>query len=109
MEIKQGIAVDYFIINEIERLDPVTVILKDDNGKGKVIIECFGESWSTYFGSIGDKSLSSFISGLNDGYLGSRLVSNTFHKPTKRETVYVNRIAQAVIDGCKFKELTNGN
>ena len=104
MEIAQGITVDYFVISKIERVDPVTVILKDDKGKGQVIIECFGESWSTYFGSIGEKSLNNFISGLGSDYLNGRLISNTFHRPTKRETNYIDRISQAVIDACKFRE-----
>ena len=106
MEIKQGITIDYFIISDVQALDPVTVILKDDDGKGKVIIECYGESWSTYFGGIGSKSLLSFVSGLNSGYLEDRLISNAFHKPTKREKNYVNRIARAVIDGCILRETT---
>ena len=103
MKIKQGISVDYFVIDEVVRLDPVTVIIKDDISKGKVIIECFGESWSTYFGSIGDRKLNDFISGLDSCYLSNRLISNTFHRPTKREAVYVERIAQTVIDACKMR------
>ena len=103
VKLKQGINSDFFIFEDPERLDPVTVIIKDEKGKGKLIIECFGESWSTYFGSIGGKSLIKFIAGLGSDYLGNRLISNTFHRPTKRETNYVDRISQAVIDACKFK------
>ena len=102
MKIKQGIKVDCFIIKDVQALDPVTVILKDDNSKGKVIIECYGESWSTYFGGIGNKSLLDFVSGLDSGYLEDRLISYAFHKAPKREKVYVNRISQAVIDACKL-------
>lgn len=104
MEIKQGISVDYFIINDLERLDPIIVVIKDDNRKGKVIVECFGESWSTYFGSIGDRTLNDFISSLDMCYLANRLISNTFHNPTRLEAIYVNRIAQAVIDACKLRK-----
>lgn len=103
MKIRQGISVDYFIIDDLERLDPVTVIIKDAGQSGKIIIECFGEAWSTYFGSIGNRKLNDFISGIDSGYLSSRLISNTFHRPTKRETVYIERIAQTVIDACKMK------
>lgn len=91
------------MIEDIERLDPITVIFKDNKGKGKVIVECFGEAWSTYFGSIGNKTLNGFISGLDSCYLSGRLISNTFHRPTKRESNYIDRISQAVIDACKLR------
>ena len=102
MEVKDLGSVRYLVVDDVQALDPITLILKDDGGKGKIIAECYGESWSTYFGGIGTKSLIGFLSGINAGYLEDRFISNTFHKPTKREKVYVNRICQAIIDGCKL-------
>ncbi len=103
MEVKDLGAVRYLVIEDVKALDPVTLILRDEDGKGKVIAECYGESWSTYFGGVGGgKSLIQFLSGLNSGYLSNRLVSNTFHRPTKREAGYIERISQAIIDACKL-------
>ena len=103
MKLRIETKLDFFVIEEIEALDPITVILKGEIGSGKLLVECYGESWSTYFGGTGDKTLLQFISGINSEYLGNRLISNTFHRPTKREQTYVNRISQAVIDACKLK------
>lgn len=65
------------------RLDPVTVLLEDLGAtpvplddkpdyisrKGKVIIECYGKSWTAYWGGMGDCSVSQFIQGCDDAYL----------------------------------------
>ena len=89
-------------IEEIEALDPVTVILQDNGGTGKVIIECYGEAWSTYFGGIGKQTLNEFLSKCDSCYLSNRIINRRFHKPTKREEGYVKRIAQAVIEACRI-------
>ncbi len=40
-------------ITEVARLDPITVILEDiEPRKGKIIIECYGKSWSSYWGGL---------------------------------------------------------
>lgn len=106
MKLNCGISNEYFVINDAERLDPVTVILKDNEDKtGKIIVECYGEAWSTYFGGVWDNhTFRSFLSKLDVEYLGERLISRAFHRPPKREVEYVYRIASAIIDSCKMLE-----
>lgn len=42
-------------LTELERLDPITVYLEDfEHGKGKITVECYGKSWSAYWGAMGD-------------------------------------------------------
>jgi hypothetical protein len=79
-------------------LDPVTVIYRDDKGAGMVFVECYGETWSTYFGSIGPRSLVNFVASVHPDYLANRLRRN---KQTKAEEAYLLRVADAAIHACK--------
>lgn len=68
------------------RLDPVTVILEDvghrvmkmESGdhitrQGKIIIECHGESWSSYWGGMGDQTVAEFFADCSADYLAGCL------------------------------------
>lgn len=58
------------LISEVERLDPITLYLEDlEKSKGKATIECFGKSWSSYWGGMGSDSISSFILSCHNEYL----------------------------------------
>nr|WP_298118265.1 hypothetical protein [uncultured Pseudomonas sp.] len=63
------------------KLDPVTVFLEDlgpnNSGsdptrisrRGKIIIECYGKSWSSYWGAMGDRKLAHFFCDCSADYL----------------------------------------
>lgn len=58
------------LINSEHRLDPVTVYAEDLGPRqGKIIIECYGKSWSAYWGGCGDKGVISFFRSCNSDYL----------------------------------------
>lgn len=70
------------LISEAPNLDPVTVFLEDigqrevnDNGKtrisrqGKIVIECYGKSWSAYWGAMGDRTVAQFFCDAHSQYL----------------------------------------
>ncbi len=70
------------LMGEPHKLDPVTVILEDighrvipSNGKsyttrqGKIIVECYGKSWSAYWGGMGDRTVAQFFSDEHCEYL----------------------------------------
>jgi hypothetical protein len=70
------------LMGEPHKLDPVTVILEDTghrlipmDGKdyttrqGKIIIECYGKSWSAYWGGMGDRTVAQFFSDEHSDYL----------------------------------------
>lgn len=67
------------LMGEPYKLDPVTVIIEDlgvrahigdhKTRQGKIIIECYGSSWSTYWGSMGDRTVAQFFTGAGDDYL----------------------------------------
>jgi hypothetical protein len=63
-------------LSELDRLDPVTVILEDiEPRKGKIIIECYGQSWSSYWGGMGDRTITEFFCSCNNEYLIGNLSS----------------------------------
>lgn len=51
-------------------LDPITLYLEDIGlRQGKIIIECYGKSWSAYWGGCGDKGVAAFIRSCNVDYI----------------------------------------
>jgi hypothetical protein len=69
------------IITEIESLDPIAVYLEDFGvGKGKIIITCFNDSWSYYWGAMGQYNLAQFIIKCDNDYLATKLSSYTEQK-----------------------------
>ncbi len=78
-----------FLITKDSGLDPITVFVEDipsstegepgqlgcrtENSAGKIIIECYSESWSAYFGSMGGRNLIEFFCSCDDDYLVGKL------------------------------------
>ena len=53
-----------------EGLDNITVFVEDPApGKGKIIIECYGKSWSLFWPAMGDKKLGEFFQSCGNDYL----------------------------------------
>jgi hypothetical protein len=56
------------------QLDSVTVILEDfELGKGKIIIECYGDSWSACWGAMGGKNVATFFCSCDEHYIAKKL------------------------------------
>lgn len=98
-----------FVIHEamlpsgLGMLDPITVIMRDLKGKGQIVVECYGDAWSTFFGGLGKDTLREFIAGASQDYLANRFVSSTVRTVSKRERAYVEHIARAVIEAVKCR------
>jgi hypothetical protein len=61
------------VITGAPSLDPITVFLEDmPIWRGKVIIECYGKSWSAYWGNMGS-TLMQFFCACNPGYITGKL------------------------------------
>lgn len=57
-------------LTELDRLDPITVFIEDyEAGKGKITFECFGKSWSYFWGGMGSKNIAEFFLSCNTAYL----------------------------------------
>lgn len=58
------------VISDMPNLDPITVFLEDlEPRKGKATITCYNESWTAYWGGMGDKTIAEFILSCNEDYL----------------------------------------
>ena len=61
-------------LTDIKRLDPVSVFVDDiEPGKGKITIECYGKSWSSYWGGMSGGTISSFFLSADSDYLANRM------------------------------------
>lgn len=59
-----------FTISEVERLDPVRVVIENISpGKGLLTITCFGRSWNGSWGSMGDDTVQEFVKRVSNDYL----------------------------------------
>lgn len=66
-------AITKYVITGGERLDPITVILEDlGPGQGRIIIECYGKTWSAYWGAMA-RPIAAFILQADNGYLVGKL------------------------------------
>src|SRR5687768_13327252 len=62
------------LITGIEDLDPIHVFIDDMNAnRGRVTVTCFDESWSYFWGSIGNKTIAQFFCGCSNDYLARKL------------------------------------
>lgn len=61
-------------ISGIDRLDPVSVILEDIGPhQGEITIKCYGQAWSAYWGSMGDRPIAEFFASCDVHYLAGKL------------------------------------
>jgi hypothetical protein len=83
-------------IREIDNLDAVTVFFQDLGvGKGRVLLECFGSSWTCYFGAMGKYNIREFFLFVGVDYLVNKLGNAPTLKQRKRDEKYLQRVIQA--------------
>lgn len=63
------------VVTNITGLDPLSIYLEDYGlGRGKLVITCDGESWTRYWGAMGENcALVDFIIGCDNSYLAKKL------------------------------------
>lgn len=92
-------------------LDPIRVITHDiAPGQGRIIIECFGEAWATYWGGMGDQTLQQFFKDCTTQYLVMNLLPGMIsykpeHRKEKRE--YLGRIVEAIKAAMPMSQVTD--
>lgn len=80
------------LITDVPRLDPITVFLEDlGPNRGKMIIECYGRSWSAYWGGMGG-TLDEFLRSVSADYLTGCLargaeIQSSVYDPEGLETM----------------------
>lgn len=64
-------------VSEVQGLDPIRVMLEDIGpGQGRINIECWGQSWASYWGHMGKLTIAQFFCSCNEGYLAGNLAPN---------------------------------
>lgn len=92
----EPISVEAFTVHDAPAVDPVTVILRDlGEGKGRLIIECYCESWAGYWGAMGDRSLTKFLIDGDADYIANRIYPGGLSRGTRRYE-YLVRIVRAM-------------
>ncbi len=87
------ITVEAFEIPSQPGLDSIRVIFQDAGpGRGRVIIECFGKAWGTYWGAMGNRTIKEFIKSCDADYLARNLCPAL----KLREEAYLKRIVTAI-------------
>lgn len=92
----ESVTVKALRISETRGLDPVLVILQDvEPGKGRLIVECFGEALSLFWGAMGEENtIAQFIAKAPHEYIADKLTAGK--RLPKRQLEYIRRIALAV-------------
>lgn len=95
----EPIQVDAFCITNAERLDPIIVIFQNyGGGSGRVIVECFGQAWSAYWGAMGSCTVEEFFASSSAGYITEKMINRAGMKKAsmKVEYGYLSRIIEAI-------------
>ena len=96
MRIENTENVKAFTIFDAPALDSVTVVLQDFGcGRGRLIVEYWGNAWSAYWGAMGDMALAEFIIGCHPQYIATKLEPTT-HRQTKATRDLLITIAEVV-------------
>ena len=64
-----------YVITGFGDLDAVTVYVTNYKpGQGKLVIECYGESWAHFWGAMGERTLQKFVLQAENEYLAMKLI-----------------------------------
>ena len=83
-------------ITQVKNLDLINVYIDNiKKGSGRILIECYGEVWSYYWGAMGDRTIEQFMIDTDSDYILNKLIGH--NKVTLMEREYLARIIKAVI------------
>lgn len=67
-----------YLLTDIDRLDPVTAYVANyQNGRGKIVIQCFDSAWTHYWPAMGERSLQEFFISADNAYLLGKFLKET--------------------------------
>lgn len=89
------------ITNPGPNLDPIDVIMIDAApGQGRLIVRCYGQAWTAWWGAMGDQDVRRFIMTATADYVAARLLYGSEDlqrvKARKLQAEYVERIVRAI-------------
>ncbi|SEO76936.1 hypothetical protein SAMN02800692_2028 [Luteibacter sp. UNC138MFCol5.1] len=82
------------------RLDPVVVVwINEELGKGRVIVQCYDQAWTAYWGAMGNCTLEQFFLACDVDYLTGRF------GPKRKDESYLERIVTAIREALKSQQV----
>lgn len=85
-------------VQDAPNLDPINVIFQDTApGQGRVWVECYGETWSSWWGSMGTRTVREFVASCDPGYLAMNLIRGRSSRGKKADEAYLHRICVALL------------
>lgn len=88
MKVTTGV-VQKLVITDVPSLDAVAVYLEDQGkGRGKMVVTCFNESWSYFWGGMGEGLIKDFILGCDIPYLAGKLGNGLAQWIDEPEKIY---------------------
>lgn len=96
-----------FTIFDAPKLDPIQVVMMDyGGGAGRLIVACYGDSWTGYWGAMGT-TLEDFVCSGEADYIAGKMEPQ-LGKRTKSNATYLLRIVEAVREALRFNaEMTS--
>lgn len=80
-------------------LDTINVFFQDfEIGRGRVVVECYGLAWASYFGAMGEYTIRPFVLKAGTDYLVNKL---SRPKQTKAEEKHLRRVVDAMKESLK--------
>lgn len=65
------------LIKGVPGLDSIHVFLEDlEPRQGQIIIKCYDESWTSYWGGMGDRTIAQFFCSCDNDYLAKNIAGN---------------------------------
>lgn len=88
---------EMLVIPQFERLDEIRVYFENtEPGKGYITVICWGNAWTTYFGSMGKSSLQEFVARVDTCYLVNRMGITPHLKQRKVDHSYLASVIEAI-------------
>lgn len=99
-----------FEITDVRGLDPIRVILQDlAPSQGRIIVECYGQAWAAYFGSMSGRTISRFIADCDVAYISNAMESNAEMADFYQYDSYRDRVMTAVREALRDIEGVKGH
>lgn len=97
-----------FRLYDAPRLDPILVVMRDVGANcGQLLIECYGDTWSAYWGAMGARGVEDFVLSCSADYVVGKMFGR-FHKRTKQAEAYLLRIVGSVQTALRDAHLQHG-
>jgi hypothetical protein len=96
MRIEQVNTLKAFRLYDAPLLDPIFIVIHDMGaGSGRLVIECYGDVWSGYWGAMGDNTVEQFLLSCSADYIAGKMFGR-HHKRNKHSEGYLLRLVKAV-------------